>query len=308
VPATLQFASWLSNNATTNSKVMINMAMEYSSESSNPVDSFATQLLTMVNKINSFITMLQDYSLPAGVRKLRQQMNTFANKSMDAVIEVINKKMSTIVNKSSPVIDKAVGQITGTAGAVASKAGGKLGGVIGRALVEMLGENPTVGKFVGDTHTRTLSSHSILAIKQATNQATNAVRDPMMFVSKGPSLLTAAAARVKQQQKPSIPGLTGPAAGMWETMTDTLTTFSNLLPQAIATISTARETITQMSSNLETIFTTFEVKGPKIFIRLQNYTVFCGPCISCSSLHWRCSCSTMVSGLVAISVDLSHWT
>merc|ERR1719329_929653 len=67
VPATLEFARWLSYNASTNAALFNGYASDYTGTSSGALDAFNTQISGMVKKTSSFIDMLKEHSTRPGV-------------------------------------------------------------------------------------------------------------------------------------------------------------------------------------------------------------------------------------------------
>lgn len=91
MPETLQFARWLSNNATTNAAIFIGNSFNASGQSSDAMDSFATQIQGMVKKTQSFISMLSQFSGPAGMANLRQQVQDFAAEGEQQLRDAISQ-------------------------------------------------------------------------------------------------------------------------------------------------------------------------------------------------------------------------
>merc|ERR1719223_2536015 len=100
VPATLEFARWLSYNASTNAGLFNGYASDYTGTSSGPLDAFNTQISGMVKKTSSFIDMLKEHSTRPGVDKLVQQGLDFATKGVADIQKVVMKKVIDFVNKT----------------------------------------------------------------------------------------------------------------------------------------------------------------------------------------------------------------
>jgi len=60
-------------------------------------------------------------------------------------------------------------------------------------------------------------------------------------------------------------------SGTWNTMVNMLKSLVNTLPTAISTLKFARREVSKLSANLDSIFETFEVKGPAIFDKIASY-------------------------------------
>jgi len=100
VPATLEFARWLSYNASTNAALFNGYASDYTGTSSGALDAFNTQISGMVKKTSSFIDMLKEHSTRPGVDKLVQDVLDFATKGVADIQKVVMKKVIDFVNKT----------------------------------------------------------------------------------------------------------------------------------------------------------------------------------------------------------------
>merc|ERR1719440_2547487 len=102
LPATLQFAKWLSWNATHTAKLFNKWSFTYQKTSSNAIDSFATQVQSMVKKIQGFIKMMMKYSTPEGIDQLENTLIDYAIAQMKAMLLVTNKRVRGLV-KNHPI-------------------------------------------------------------------------------------------------------------------------------------------------------------------------------------------------------------
>merc|ERR1719223_2210067 len=100
VPATLEFARWLSYNASTNAALFNGFASDYTGTSSGALDAFNTQISGFVKKTASFIDMLKEHSTRPGVDKLVQDVLDFATKGVADIQKVVMKKVIDFVNKT----------------------------------------------------------------------------------------------------------------------------------------------------------------------------------------------------------------
>jgi len=100
VPATLEFARWLSYNGSTNAALFNGYAADYTGTSSGALDAFNTQISGMVKKTSSFIDMLKEHSTRPGVDKLCEQVLDFATKGVSDIQKVVMKKVIDFVNKT----------------------------------------------------------------------------------------------------------------------------------------------------------------------------------------------------------------
>merc|ERR1719329_823588 len=100
VPATLEFAKWLANNATVNAALFNGYAADYTGTSSGALDAFNTQISGMVKKTSSFIDMLKEHSTRPGVDKMADKVLDFATKGVADIQKVVMKKVIDFVNKT----------------------------------------------------------------------------------------------------------------------------------------------------------------------------------------------------------------
>jgi hypothetical protein len=95
VPVTLEWAKWLSHNATVIAEGLNALSTDYSKTSSSTTQSFNTQIQGITKKISSFIGVMESYSTPAGIAKLKAEIENFEEKALNDVLAVVEK---TIVN------------------------------------------------------------------------------------------------------------------------------------------------------------------------------------------------------------------
>merc|ERR1719265_308272 len=69
-PETLEFAQFLNNNASQNSKIYQDDCFIYTQASSNQMNSFGNQIKSMVAKLTNFIELMEEYSTPEGIDRI----------------------------------------------------------------------------------------------------------------------------------------------------------------------------------------------------------------------------------------------
>lgn len=89
VPATLLFAQWLSWNATDQAAIYESECFNYTSTSSSTLDNFVDQIQTMVNKMVSFLTTMEDYAGDAGIEQLESFVADFAEGAVDDIVNIL---------------------------------------------------------------------------------------------------------------------------------------------------------------------------------------------------------------------------
>jgi len=107
VPATIEFAKFLTWNATDSANMWQTMCFNYSGMSSTPADSFATQIEGMVKKTQGFMNMIGEYAGAEGIDRLRNKTHGFVEDAkgelLDVVMGQINKSASLLQQGSTGV-------------------------------------------------------------------------------------------------------------------------------------------------------------------------------------------------------------
>mmetsp|Transcript_124506 Transcript_124506/g.219187 ORF Transcript_124506/g.219187 Transcript_124506/m.219187 type:complete len:1161 (+) Transcript_124506:95-3577(+) len=101
VPETLEFALFLSNNASATAKRFQDQCGEYMGDTSSALDSFANQIQAMTKKMTNFLTMMKSYSTPTGIKKLEAQIKDFAMDAAKGILDVVNEKVLQPMRDSS---------------------------------------------------------------------------------------------------------------------------------------------------------------------------------------------------------------
>merc|ERR1719401_2521251 len=97
-PAPLEFAKFLSWNATDSAAMWQSMTFNYSGMSSTPADAFATQIEGMVKKVQGFLSMIGEYSGPEGMDRLRNKTHGFVEDAKGELINVILGQLNKSVS------------------------------------------------------------------------------------------------------------------------------------------------------------------------------------------------------------------
>jgi len=96
--ATLQWAKWLSNNATHIAQGLQMLCFNYSRTSSSQLDAFNVQIQEIMKKMESFISMMRAQSTPAAMKQLEEQVWNFSNQAMDDMSKVVRENVFDLVN------------------------------------------------------------------------------------------------------------------------------------------------------------------------------------------------------------------
>eukprot|EP00448_Togula_jolla_P003983 CAMPEP_0170598930 /NCGR_PEP_ID=MMETSP0224-20130122/16516_1 /TAXON_ID=285029 /ORGANISM="Togula jolla, Strain CCCM 725" /LENGTH=901 /DNA_ID=CAMNT_0010923527 /DNA_START=113 /DNA_END=2818 /DNA_ORIENTATION=- len=94
VPATLEFAKFLSNNASRFSGEFLTASFNYSGQSSSALDAFATQIQGMIKKTQGFLSILDQYAGQDGMDKLRLKVDDFSTKAEEEIIAAIEDQFA----------------------------------------------------------------------------------------------------------------------------------------------------------------------------------------------------------------------
>merc|ERR1719478_820689 len=107
VPVTLEWAKWLSANASEISAGLQSISTDYSKTSSSTTTSFGTEIQAITKKISSFIGVMESYSTPAGIARLKLQIESFEKSALHDVLAVVEKTIVSLVKKGlSSVLGK----------------------------------------------------------------------------------------------------------------------------------------------------------------------------------------------------------
>merc|ERR1719329_142713 len=100
-PETLEFARWLSWNASGDSDQFQKQCFAYTGESSSALDAFNTQVQGMVKKISMFIDLLKKYATPAAIEHMDDMAADFASHALEDVFEIVEVAIISALNGSS---------------------------------------------------------------------------------------------------------------------------------------------------------------------------------------------------------------
>ncbi|CAE7210619.1 unnamed protein product [Symbiodinium natans] len=312
VPETLEFAAFLRANASDRAKELQHYSFDYASESSNSIDDFASKIQAMVKKVESFIQLMEKYATPKGINDLEAKVESFVDKAVEDVRKTVESKLVGLINKSAPQLETAIhsaahnagkrlGEMIGSvisnplaqslekpledilAGAVGSNAtaskigqymsnalGGEIGNLTASTLGDKLGDaleglldkaldkaSDLAGQGLDTLNGKLNNKVSLLAVDAEIDRLFSQPKKPLMLYQE-----------VSQEE-----GVSDTISEAWQGMVNLLRTFSNLLPTAVSTLKDARSEVSKLSSNLDSIFSVFEEKGPQIFNKVAELWV-----------------------------------
>mmetsp|Transcript_125578 Transcript_125578/g.217722 ORF Transcript_125578/g.217722 Transcript_125578/m.217722 type:complete len:1021 (-) Transcript_125578:236-3298(-) len=311
MPETLLFAKRLAANASRTAQELQKACFDSTSQSSNAVDSFATQMHGMVKKIQGFLQMMESYATPAGIQQLEDLASNFTEEATNDLLKIAKNEVGTRFNSSANKLDDAVNNAIKTASGTFSS---KLGELLGNPLGQMLGPSVAdilaglvgnesankiggqLGNVLGGEISKFSSQelekelHDLLGkmVKDALSESSNLVNSTLQKMPRyGGSLLQIPEDVLLQEDALSMGSrlreggaaafgahgpmdVVGQLSGVWEQMTSQLKSFVNLLPQATQSLKLARKEVSTLSSNLDSLFQVFSIKGLDTFVQISN--------------------------------------
>eukprot|EP00929_Paragymnodinium_shiwhaense_P113864 TRINITY_DN82156_c0_g1_i1.p1 TRINITY_DN82156_c0_g1~~TRINITY_DN82156_c0_g1_i1.p1 ORF type:complete len:1057 (-),score=300.59 TRINITY_DN82156_c0_g1_i1:17-3130(-) len=286
-PETLQFASWLAANASYNAKLFQQYCFEYSSESSTPTDTFATQLKAFVKKIQSFIGMMQKYSTPAGIERLEGTITGFMQTVKFTVKGIVKMKVDPFIDTATPLAEQAVKKAARNAGEkVGEQVGNVLEGVLSGPMTDAASKpteaitskllGPAVAgpladqmgdklaDVVGEMTKDLIKEKAGDMAEDLVEQSLDKAREKLENHVSETSMLT-----VDASQELSEELMLG--AINFDQVVTTLRALTNLVPTATQTLKLARTEVSKAASNMDSVFGVFGDKGPAIFDAISKY-------------------------------------
>jgi hypothetical protein len=102
VPETLEFAKFLSWNASQTSDRFVSQCMDYSGESSGKLDNFADQVKAMVKMVQTFLLQMEKYSTPAGINRTEAMIDGFKETIVNKTTSVMSERIDELLLKYIP--------------------------------------------------------------------------------------------------------------------------------------------------------------------------------------------------------------
>jgi|Transcript_85929 hypothetical protein len=288
LPATLQFAQWLSNNASSTAKRFQHQCMEYAGTSSSTLDSFATQIQGMVKKITSFIKMMEKYSTDTGISSLEQQLKGSTLKMASDMEKVVTKKIQKFVDSTCPKIssaadsaldivaqklaamvtnltseplinamegplEKALGQALNN-----TEAGNLLAGLLGNVTEKKLANltNEVLVKQISDFLNKTMYK----ALDEGIQKMESISEVEQTMENKSELIAIDTEVSLDEQEAFELE-----IHGSFSQIASTFRELMNFLPQATDNLKFARQEVGEVAKIMDSVFTNFETKGPAIF-------------------------------------------
>lgn len=133
-PETVEFAQWLAANASQTASFLQDTCFQFTSESSNALDSFGTELQTMVSRVQAVLDSVMKYATPNGLQRLEKQIEDFEYKAANQLSTMMQVKLVSMLNKSMSSLEGMIHK-------AARKTGEWVGHKIGDLLETPLGKS-----------------------------------------------------------------------------------------------------------------------------------------------------------------------
>jgi len=98
-PETLEFAQWLSWNASDTAVRFEEQSFDYSATSSSQSQSLGDKVMGMLEKISGALDTLKEYSSPSGQEKFKDQIFGFSDKAADLIVEAFDATMQKLLEE-----------------------------------------------------------------------------------------------------------------------------------------------------------------------------------------------------------------
>mmetsp|Transcript_41306 Transcript_41306/g.119519 ORF Transcript_41306/g.119519 Transcript_41306/m.119519 type:complete len:1046 (+) Transcript_41306:156-3293(+) len=294
----LEFAHWLSINASATAKHFHDMSFVYSSTSSNNLDSFATKLQGLTSRVENLLDLMMGYSTPEAIERLEHQLMGFADHSMKEVSAAVEKRLALLLNQSEPILESAIQKAAHTAGerlrqVMSDALKTPLGQALADPLTEVVGQvlqdanqSSNLGRQLGRSVSESVANLTAEAMGDAASdlverlvsealergaKAADSAADRLSGVldqamgGKGheAGLLALTEAHFRAEEKAN--GIPEAFAGGWESMVNMLSTLAEKLPMAVSSLTLARREVSKLHAALDTAFMVFEARGPHVF-------------------------------------------
>lgn len=146
--ATLQFAQWLSNNATDTAQRFRKQCFEYTGALVGQLDGFAGQLQGMSSMAISFNKALAKWSGPEGIERLEAKVFAFASNAAEEILHIVDVQVEKQLNETPAIVMDAINVSAHAAGGglahmIAEVVSGPLAEPLAQALAGIVAPNAT---------------------------------------------------------------------------------------------------------------------------------------------------------------------
>jgi len=289
-PETLEFARWLANNATRNAKMYADMCFQYSGESSNALDKWATDIQGMVTLTQGFLDEMMKYSTPSGIERLVEITENFQKNALQDVATLVENKIMGLINRSFPLMERIFLQEVHDAGEQfgdqledliephlakgLNLAMAKLlmedfserqlevepGSALQRTLTTSLGDsitNLTLGRLdLGQRFGDVLERCMEILLSEMAKKGADKLDSVMNFADSD---------RASSLSEVEADESRVDLSGVWFELTDMLRDLSKLLPTSVVNLKFARKKISGLVSHMDIGFDVLENRAAPVF-------------------------------------------
>jgi len=245
VPAlnsTLEWAGWLSNNATVNADIYQEMCFDYSSTSSNNLETIGAKFEGMVNNIKGFLDIMYDYSTAKGIGRLEDMIIEFRAEGLFDIQRYINESLHEALDEVIPTLEEDLHRV-------------------GSQWVSQRDADPAAAGTHAMEHVRSAS----VLFTDVTDAAAMLARTRVTE-----KLRSRFNAQLFRDEEFNISEGEEYYSDEFQYVIDTLDGLLLTLPVASDMVREARSGASKTSSTLKGIFNPFEKKGPKIFADISD--------------------------------------
>lgn len=111
-PETLKFAQWLASNASHTAARINDQCFDYTLQSSEATQRVASQIMKMMKRFQSFLSMLQRYATPKAIDRLERFVEHFARRLQHDLVKGLEHAQSGKGNTSFPLLDEAIEEVS----------------------------------------------------------------------------------------------------------------------------------------------------------------------------------------------------
>jgi len=136
--ATLEFAKWLSWNASDTADRYIDDCTDYSGESSNAASGFNTKIKGMIAKTLSFIKTFKTYASTEGIQMIETKFENFTTNAIGEVKSLLEERLNGLIVEYEPAMENSIHKAAFQTG---EKIGTMVGSILSSPITKTLNES-----------------------------------------------------------------------------------------------------------------------------------------------------------------------
>lgn len=262
VPETLQFAQFLSWNATQTADRFQGYCVDYMGDTSATLDSFANQIQTMIKKMGGFLKIMMPYATERGINDLQEWIFNFTESAAADIMEVFETRvMSKFEELNCPdlsIVDEKVADVKEAAEKAKEAAEEKIA-----KGIEAAEEKVAKGKEAAE--------EKLAQGKEAAEKAKEAAEEK---VAKGKEAAAAASNAIEgkgeELQDLALEAAQPAISNAIPLIVSVLKVMQSILPAVIDDLKFARKEVSAVSQQLDSIFSMMSFKAPPIFASIAS--------------------------------------